>query len=354
MSNFQRLDGRKGIRNRIVIAYTVDCARHVAEEIAEPFRNRDVRVIGFPSCYPSAYGQRMLEVLATHPNVGAALLVSLGCESFVKQPLLRAVAQTGRPAQLLTIQQTGGTRATIAAGEAWVESALIAVERVPRAAMAWRDLIIGILPGEGSLATCRSLGIMVDRLLAAGATIVIDDPGKGRDLASYAADADAAAEIAALARRAQHYREAMGDIDRGCAAEPLGSARIAGLVRPAESPPGSGLYLLDNVPDGEPLYGSFDVDAYLEMAELASCGAHLILAGCSPPAAPVDSAIAPVLRFCAEAGADADGIDLGEDGAAILDCVVAALNGAPTQAEREGDYAFTLVHKRLEPAKWPR
>jgi altronate dehydratase large subunit len=355
MSGFLRPDGRKGIRNRVLIAYTVDCARHVAEEIAEPFRDRGVRVIGFPNCYPSPYGQRMLLSLATHPNVGAALLVSLGCESFRKQPLAQAVAASGRPTELLTIQKAGGTRATIAAGGAWVENALAQIEGAARAPVPLPDVLVGVLPGEGSAATCRILGGMIDRLIASGASIVIDDLSKDRHLASYAADRSVAAQLAAMAGRAQLSREAIGDagLEIGSGGVWAGAARIAGLVRPAERPTAPGLHLLDNVPDGPPRYGSFDVDPYLEMAELASCGAQLILAGCGRSALPVDSSVAPVLRVCAEAVTDTDDIDVVDDGADILDCIAATLGGAATAAERQGDYAFTLIHKHFEPAPAP-
>ena len=47
----------------------------------------DVHLIGFPGCYPNAYALAMLEKLCTHPNVGGALLVSLGCEGFNKRQL---------------------------------------------------------------------------------------------------------------------------------------------------------------------------------------------------------------------------------------------------------------------------
>ena len=62
-----------------------------------PFREHDVHVIGFPGCYPNAYAEQMMERLCTHPNVGAVLLVSLGCESFNKYALEHAVARQ-RPA----------------------------------------------------------------------------------------------------------------------------------------------------------------------------------------------------------------------------------------------------------------
>ena len=75
MQGYPRSDGRKGIRNVVVIAYLVECARHVAHEIALGFRERDVHVIGFSGCFRSAYGFQLMERLCCHPNVGAVLLV---------------------------------------------------------------------------------------------------------------------------------------------------------------------------------------------------------------------------------------------------------------------------------------
>ena len=103
MRGYLRQDGRKGIRNHVVVAFLVECARHVAEEIADSFSDDAVELIGFPSCYPSIYGDFMLNALGAHPNVGAVLLISLGCESFRGGALERAINASGRPAKLLTI-----------------------------------------------------------------------------------------------------------------------------------------------------------------------------------------------------------------------------------------------------------
>ena len=112
INGYLRNDGRKGIRNTIVVAYLVECAHHVAREIVYPFREQGVHLIGFPGCYPNAYSHKMMERLCTHPNVGAALLVSLGCEGFNKGGLLETIRKSGRPAALVGIQDTGGTRKT--------------------------------------------------------------------------------------------------------------------------------------------------------------------------------------------------------------------------------------------------
>ncbi len=43
---YLRHDGRKGIRNTILVVYLVECAHHVAREIVHPFRRQGVHLIG--------------------------------------------------------------------------------------------------------------------------------------------------------------------------------------------------------------------------------------------------------------------------------------------------------------------
>jgi len=129
MQGWLRSDGRKGIRNVVAVAYLVECAHHVAREIVAPFRERDAHLIGFPGCYANQYAYDVMRRLGTHPNVGAVLLVSLGCEGFDKRGLQQAIAATGRPVHTLVIQATGGTRSTIAEGRAWVQKARDELDR---------------------------------------------------------------------------------------------------------------------------------------------------------------------------------------------------------------------------------
>ena len=82
--------GRTGARasaTMSLVAYLVECAHHVARAVATPFEGRGVELIGFSGCYPSAYAQDVMDALCTHPNVGAVLLVSLGCEEFDRSRL---------------------------------------------------------------------------------------------------------------------------------------------------------------------------------------------------------------------------------------------------------------------------
>ena len=146
-TGYPRPDGRKGIRNTLVVAYLVECAHHVAREITLPFRDHDVHLIGFPGCFPNEYAQRMMEALCTHPNVGGALLISLGCESFNKYKLADVIRDSGRPVETLVIQGTGGTRKTIGAGQAWIRETLPGLEATKRVPMGLDELVIGTVCG---------------------------------------------------------------------------------------------------------------------------------------------------------------------------------------------------------------
>ena len=79
MQGYLRADGRKGIRNTIVVGYLVECAHHVAREIALPFRDSGVHVIGFPGCYPNSYAEQMMAAALHAPQCrgGAAGLARL-------------------------------------------------------------------------------------------------------------------------------------------------------------------------------------------------------------------------------------------------------------------------------------
>ena len=116
MRGFLRKDGRKGIRNVVVVSFLVECAHHVAARIAQHYQEEEVHLIGFSGCAPNDYAELMMLQLCTHPNVGGVLLVSLGCENFQRERLLQDIRDSGRSASLLVIQDEGGSQTSINKG----------------------------------------------------------------------------------------------------------------------------------------------------------------------------------------------------------------------------------------------
>src|SRR5580765_66097 len=97
MKGYLRNNGEKGIRNVLLVVYTVECSHHVAREIASEFKDKEVHVIGFGGCAPNEYANNMLKNLCTHANVGAVLFISLGCENLDIAGISTAVEKSGHP-----------------------------------------------------------------------------------------------------------------------------------------------------------------------------------------------------------------------------------------------------------------
>lgn len=387
MRGWLRADGRKGIRNYVAVAYLVECAHHVAKEIAWPHREDGAHVIGFPGCYPNAYALKMMQRLCTHPNVGAVLLVSLGCEGFNKAALERAVRDSGRPVELLAIQETGGTRATIAAGQAWVAARLRELAAQPTEPMAVSELVVGTICG-GSDATSGltanpAMGRAFDFLVEQKAAAIFEETGEliGMEdwMAERAVTPALGAELKACVAKAARYYETLGypsfapgNADGGLttieekslgAYAKSGAARISGIIKPGDIPPRGGLYLLDVVPDGEVRFGFPNISDNAEIAELIACGSHVILFSTGRGSV-VGSALAPVIKVCANprtyarmaddmdvnAGRILDGsADLDTVGREIYDLIRQVAAGATTRSEGLGHQEFILTYKSFTP-----
>lgn len=387
MLAYLRPDGRKGIRNVVIVAYLVECAHHVAREVTLAFRGRPVHLVGFPGCYPNAYADRIMRQLATHPNVGGVLLVSLGCESFDRRRLADVVRASGRPVHTLVIQETGGTRKTVEAGQAWVAQALDEIEKTPRAEMGVEELIVGTICG-GSDATSGltanpAAGRAFDLLVEAGAACVFEETGEligcEQFMARRAITPELGREIVASVEKAARYYTtfghssfAPGNAEGGLttieekslgAYSKSGRSAISGFLKPGDVPPRGGLYLMDVVPDGEPRWGFPNIVDNAEIVELIACGCHVVLFTTGRGSV-VGSAISPVVKLCANPdtyrrmGEDMD-VDAGrilegratldEVGREVYDLTLAVAAGRQTASERLGHQEFILTYKSFEP-----
>ena len=176
-----RPDGGKGIRNKVLVLYTVECSKHVAESIAAHFQaqHRDVDVTGSLACLDNqAVVQRML-AYCVHPNVGAVLIVGHGCE-YIEPDRIRDFARAhGRPAEAFYLQKVGGTEAGIALGCRLVGEMLEKIEAGPRAPMYAHELIIGAKCGgsdfTSGIAGNAVIGKFFENLTAAGGTAMMEE-----------------------------------------------------------------------------------------------------------------------------------------------------------------------------------
>lgn len=386
MEEFQgylRKDGRKGIRNSIIVAYLVECARHVAERIVDHFDSTDVQLVGFSGCAPNDYANEMMIRICTHPNVGGVLLVSLGCENLDREGLFNAIKASGRPAGLIVIQENRGTMTSISRGIELAEAMRSEVQTVPRVGMYFRDLVIGTICG-GSDATSGisanpAIGNAFDDLLLQGVTCIFEEPGEliGCEhlLAGRAVDETVGDEITAVIKKADHYYKQMGhdSFSAGNAVGGIttieekslgaycksGSSFINGVIKPGEIPEESGLYLMDVIPDGAVKWGFPNVNDTAEIIELIASGAHVILFSTGRGSV-VGSAVSPVIKVCAnhetyqnmEEDMDIDAgkilieeATLDDIGNEIIGSVRAVCSGKPTKSEAMKHQEFVLSYK---------
>ncbi len=379
LAGFARADGRKGIRNEVAVVYLVECAHFVAREIA----GAQAHLIGFPGCFPNDYAQVMLERLCTHPNVGAVLLVSLGCESFNRTKLAEAVAASGRPVETLVIQKSGGTAASIANGREWVAAQADALAAQPRVPMQVSELVVGTVcggsDGTSGISGNPAAGRAFDRLVAEGATCIFEETGEligcEEIMAERAVTPELARELRAAVAKAERYYDTLGfgSFASGNATGGLstieekslgayvksGDSPISGLIKPGDQPPTGGLYLMDVVPDGEVRFGFPNISDNAEIVEMMASGAHLTLF-VTGRGSVVGSAIGPVIKICANpetwrnlaadmdinAGAIIEGTaSLDEVGAEIYQRVLEVASGAETASEALGHREFILTYK---------
>lgn len=387
MRGWSRSDGRKGIRNVVAVAYLVECAHHVAREVVLPFRDRDVHLIGFPGCYFNQYAHEMLERITTHPNVGAVLLVSLGCEGADKHGLARRIRESGRPVETLIIQSEGGTRSTIARGRQIVEDMRAGLDAQGTVPVDLSDLVIGTVcggsDGASGITANPAVGRAFDRLVAGGAACIFEETGEligcEHHMASRAVTPELGEEIIASVAKAAHYYSVLGqgsfapgnaegglttqeEKSMGAYAK-SGASQISGLIKPGMLPPGGGLFLLDVVPDGEVRFGFPNISDNAEIVELIACGCHLIVFTTGRGSV-VGSAISPVIKVASNsqtyerlvedmdvnAGAILDGTaSLDDVGREICSRIEDLASGDKSKSEDLGHQEFILTYKTFEP-----
>ncbi|MGE4354313.1 MAG: UxaA family hydrolase [Oscillospiraceae bacterium] len=299
---YLRKNGRIGIRNKVLIIYTVECASHVAKHIAGEINVDDVDVIGFYGCCDNEYAVRMLIAMIRHPNIGAVLAVGLGCE-YVQAEKLRDIARSeGKPSESILIQQSGGTRSSIDLGKQLVNTMLCEIRSVPRGVMKVSDLVIGAECGgsdyTSGLAGNAVVGRMFDHLVDLGGTAIFEELMEAVGLRDYlsgrAADETVAEEIKwAYDKMVDHcktirqYGISPGNFMGGLstieeksmgAVVKSGSRPIVGLTKVSVPPKKPGLWLLDSVPD--PYYmgfGKTNPNDSEGLMDLISCGCHLVI-----------------------------------------------------------------------------
>ncbi|MDC2889309.1 UxaA family hydrolase [Psychrosphaera algicola] len=218
MKGYLRADGRKGIRNVILVTYLVECAHHVARSVVADSTDDEVQLIGFHGCYPNEYSLKIMEGLCSHPNVGGVLIVSLGCEGFNREQLAKTVEASGRPVETIVIQQSGGTRKTIEAGLSSVSRLREIADQTELVPMAMNELVVGTIcggsDGTSGIGANPAVGRCFDKLIEDDAICMFEETGEligcEQIMAERAITPELGVEIIKSVEKAEDYYTRMG------------------------------------------------------------------------------------------------------------------------------------------------
>jgi altronate hydrolase len=380
---FLRKDGRKGVRNLVLVVYTVECASHVAHRIADG--EDDVHVIGFPGCYDNQYAVNLMLEMVRHPNVGAMLAVGLGCEYTQPRLIGEVAAASGRLSEWFFIQESGGTRASISRGKTIVTEMKRSLARESRrVAMGLSDLVVGSECGgsdaTSGLAANPVVGAVSDLIVNAGGTSIWEETvemiGLRSILVARAASPEAARAIGHAYDKAEEYCKSVrqysvspGNFAGGLSTieekslgsyAKSGSRPIKGVVKVAERPGSPGLWLMDTVPDPHFMqFGYTNPNDTEGLMDLMSGGAQILFyttgrGSCTgSPVSPAIKVTGNPLTYARmeddmdfNAGRILTGeTTLSQAAEDLLDLVVRVASGEMTKPERLGHREYFVMYK---------
>ncbi len=230
-AGYRRQDGRVGTRNYIAVVAASNCAAHTAELIAASYAGERLPanvdgVVAFPhgeGC-GHAFGpdtdqlRRTLAGVLDHPNVSAAIVLGLGCEVNQIEHYLGPGAPPVERLVGMTVQQSGGTRATVEAARKEIGAMIDRAAAEARVETPASDIVLGLNCGGSDsfsgITANPALGWCSDRLAEFGGTAVLAETpenfGAEHLLVKRARNRETADKLLALIRNYKAYLSRFG------------------------------------------------------------------------------------------------------------------------------------------------
>lgn len=375
---YQRPDGQVGIRNHLLILPTSVCASETAVNISKRVKNCVALSHQHGCCQVGADYLQTLKTLiqfGKNPNVGAVLIVGLGCEGVQPDDVLAELKKTHKPVQAITIQACGGTLKTIEAGVRMAREMAQQLSCQTRQPCDVSALTLAIECGgsdpTSGIASNPAAGVASDLLIAAGGTAILSETtefiGAEHLLAKRAVNEKVGQRLLEIVRQTEANAMHLGVDMRGGQPTPgniagglttieekslgciykAGSAPLQGVLEYGDQPSEKGLFVMDT--PGQ------DIESITGM--LAG-GAQLVIFT-TGRGTPTGSPIAPVIKITGNSKTYAnmsDNIDLNAGkiidsgvtieamGQEIFEEMLAVANGKLTKAEILGHREFG-IHK---------
>lgn len=187
---YRREDGRVGTRNYIAVVAASNCAAHTVQWIAESYDQSALPenvhgIVAFPHGEGCGHAigpdtdqlRRTLAGVLAHPNVSAALIVGLGCETNQITHYLGENAPRTDRLVGLTLQDSGGTRGTVEAARRAIDGFIEKGAEERRSEMSASHIRLGLNCGGSDsfsgITANPALGVCSDMLAEIGASAVL-------------------------------------------------------------------------------------------------------------------------------------------------------------------------------------
>ncbi len=366
---FVRPDGSVGIRNHVAVIPTVSCANGVAANISR----------AVPGTVPFLHGHgcgraveipmhaRVLAGLGINPNVAAALVVGLGCETVQASAVAAEIRKTGKPCEELVIQERGGSRKTAEAGIRIARRFAEDARAQARRTCSLESVVLGLECGGSDafsgVTANPAVGLVSDWVVNSGGRVILTENtemiGTSHILSRRSKSPEVATKVEQLVSRARKrtkdilgelaaYVIAPGNMDGGLSSireKSLGcivkggSTPVCEVVDYGQAPKEKGLSLMDAP--------GYDTES---MAGLAAAGCQMIIFT-TGRGTPVGFPAVPVIKVAStgrlyalmeddmdiNAGVVLEGGSLDEAAGSIKDLALRVMSGELTKAELNGN-----------------
>lgn len=177
---YRRPDGKVGVRNHVLILPTITCATQAAHQITQLVHGT-VSFIHQHGCaqvgvdYEQTF--RTYVGMGLNPNVYGVVVLGLGCETHQARSVAGEIAKSGKPVEVISIQDSGGTLMAIAEGSKAAARMVQEASAQMREVCYFSELTIGTECGGSDacsgISANPAVGVVSDMIVEAGGTAIL-------------------------------------------------------------------------------------------------------------------------------------------------------------------------------------
>lgn len=224
---YRRKDGSVGSRNYVAVIPSVTCANDVANAICREVQGTVTYMHHQGCCQLPPDLDRVTDTLISlgkSPNVGAVLIVSLGCEGTDHARMYEELRAFGKPTEIIHIQALGGVSRAIREGTDIARRLVLDISGQQREPADVSEIVMAIKCGasdatSGMASNCV-IGYVADKLADLGATVIFGETtefiGGEHLLAKRAVNKEVADKIYQIVHEMEERAKSIGcDMRRG-------------------------------------------------------------------------------------------------------------------------------------------